>query len=63
MREVDMKTEEQLRQEREEAYQRGLNDGLEQAAGICDERGNGPAGYTAIDPKITAKAIRAQIKK
>ena len=61
--ELVMKTEEQLRQERAESYQRGLNDGLERAARICGERGNGPAGYTAIDPKITAQAIRAQIKK
>ena len=60
-----MKTEEQLRQEREESYQRGLNDGLEQAARICVDE----AKDAMLDsPSFTvgnrlAKAIRARIKK
>ena len=71
-----MKTEEQLRQEREESYQRGLNDGLEQAARICDERAKeawlpsleeSEKGHQAMTEKYEAEecaeAIRAQIKK
>ena len=47
-------------------YQRGLNDGLEQAAGICDEQNqyrSMKADEYAIAVDSCAQAIRAQIKK
>ena len=65
----------QLERELTTEYQRGLNDGLEQAAGICGEKaakledawkrktGIGPAtDYSSIYRSLS-EAIRAQIKK
>ena len=69
----------QLERELTTEYQRGLNDGLEQAARICEERisdescwpivlNGGPNVSQIMEPedaesKACAEAIRAQIKK
>ena len=60
-----VKAQDILLEESIEANQRGLNDGLEQAARICDDQSNAAnrKGFDPYGAEDCAKAIRAQIKK